>query len=377
MCSSDLSVTDERGAYRVPALNVGTYEVQVEMSGFQRAVRQGITLTVGREAVVDMTMNVGDVSEAVTVTGEAPLIETTTASVGGVVDSQQIRDIPLNARSFIELVPLQAGAVLNETGGTGSIFGFGKKLSIAGTRYTSNSFLLDGADINDASGTSGSVAGTMAGVETVREFKVITNAYDAEYGRHTGGVVSAVTKSGKNEMFGSIFEFLRNDNLDAPRWEDNKSPFGKPEFRRNQFGGSLGGPILKDKTFFFGSYEGLREGKGITDTFTVPGLRMRQGFTPTGACAAGCTVAPGVKPFLDAWPTPNQPDRADGTAQRIVGETRITDQNFMTARVDHTFSNSDLIFVRFNRDSSDREDPTGRITTSQQANSKKIGRAHV
>ncbi len=353
------SVTGARGEYRVPALNVGSYEVQAELAGFQRAVRQGITLTVGREAVVDLTMNVGDVSEQVTVTGEAPLIETTSASVGGVVDSQQIRDIPLNARSFIELVPLQAGAVLSETGGTGSIFGFGKKLSIAGTRYTSNSFLLDGADINDASGTSGSVAGTMAGIETVREFKVITNAYDAEYGRHTGGVISAVTKSGTNEYHGSLFEFLRNDNLDAPRWEDNKNINGRPEFRRNQFGGSLGGPLVSDRTFFFTSYEGLREDKGITETYTVPSLAMR-------ARAAN----PAIRPYLDAWPVPTDAALATNADQalRIVGIPRPTTQDFVTGRVDHRFSDADSLFVRFNHDRSDRED--FRMTTSQLSNSK-------
>ena len=352
------SATGDRGEYRVPALGVGNYEVQAEMAGFQRGIRQGITLTVGREAVVDISLNVGDVSEQVTVTGEAPLIETTSASVGGVVDSQQIRDIPLNARSFIELVPLQAGAVLNETGGTGSIFGFGKKLSIAGTRYTSNSFLLDGADINDASGTSGSVAGTMAGIETVREFKVITNAYDSEYGRHTGGVISAVTKSGTNEPRGSLFEFLRNDNVDAPRWDDNRSDKGKPEFRRNQFGGSLGGPLIKDKTFYFTSYEGLRENKGITETYTVPSTAMR-------ALAAN----PAVRPYLDAWPVPTEAPFTTNPLQafRIVGIPRPTSQNFVTGRVDHTISAADSIFMRFNHDKSDRTDY--RMTSTQVSNS--------
>src|SRR3989338_3357020 len=139
--SSRTTVSGSRGEYRVPALNVGTYEVQAELSGFQTGIRQGITLTVG------------NVTEQVTVTGEAPLIETTSATVGGVVDSQQMRDIPLNARSFIELVPLQSGAVLSETGGQSGVFGFRKKLAVVGTRYTSNSFLLDGSDINDSSGS--------------------------------------------------------------------------------------------------------------------------------------------------------------------------------------------------------------------------------
>ncbi|HWP84386.1 MAG TPA: hypothetical protein VNN17_04310, partial [Terriglobia bacterium] len=288
-----------------------------------------------------------------------------------VVDSQQMRDIPLNARSFIELVPLQAGAVLSETGGESAVFGFGKKLSIAGNRYTSNSFLLDGADINDASGTTGSAAGTVAGVETVREFRVITNAFDAEYGRHTGGVVSAVTKSGTNQFHGSLFEFLRNDNLDAPKWEDNAFNDGeKPEFRRNQFGGSLGGPIITDQTFFFGSYEGLREALGQTETRVVPGQAARQGLIPrTGGTLENIGIHPATRPFLESYPLPNIPcqsnclgpqypfDRADGTAEFGEGALQNTDQNFWTARVDHRFSDSDSIFVRFQKDDAERSSP--------------------
>jgi hypothetical protein len=367
---SRTSVTGSRGEYRVPALNVGTYEVQAELSGFQTGVRQGITLTVGREAVVDFTLTVGNVAEQVTVTGEAPLIETTTATVGGVVDSQQMRDIPLNARSFLELVPLQAGAVLAETGGESAVFGFGKKLSVVGTRYTANSFLLDGADINDASGTSGSAAGTMAGVETVREFRVITNAYDAEYGRHTGGVISAVTKSGTNDFHGSLFEFLRNDNMDAPKWEDNALGGGtKPEFRRNQFGGSLGGPVFRDRTFFFGSYEGLREALGQTATRNVPGESVRQGLILRGSALDSVGINADTRPYLESYPRPNVLcnanclgpqfpfDRSNGTAQFGEATTRVTDQNFWTARGDHRISDADTIFVRFQKDDADRNNP--------------------
>ena len=368
---SRTAVTGSRGSYRVPALNAGTYTVQATMTGFQTGIRQGINLTIGREAVVDVVLNVGDVTEQVTVTGEAPLIETTTATVGGVVDSQQMRDIPLNARSFIELVPLQAGAVLSETGGQSGVFGFSKKLAVVGTRYTSNSFLLDGSDINDSSGSSGSAAGTMAGVETVREFRVITNAYDAEYGRHTGGVISAITKSGTNEYHGSVFEFLRNDNLDAARWEDNALGGGeKPEFRRNQFGGSIGGPIISDKTFFFGSYEGLREGLGRTEDYDVPTLETRAGRIPNSVtnCAnfngtdlgngfCQLTIAPNSKPFLESYPLPNQTDGDDGTAKFVEGVTQVTNQDYWTARVDHQHSDSDSLFVRFTKDDADQATP--------------------
>jgi carboxypeptidase family protein len=378
---SRTAVSGSRGEYRVPALNVGTYEVQAEMQGFQTGVRQGITLTVGREAVIDFSLTVGNVTEQVTVTGEAPLIETTTASVSGLVDSKQIRDIPLNGRSFLDLVPLQTGAVINETGGQSVDFGFAKKLSVVGTRYNTNAFLLDGANINDASGSSGSAAGTMAGVETVREFRVITNAYDAEFGNHTGGVISAITKSGTNQLHGSLFEFLRNDNLDAARWEDNKNGNQRPNFERNQFGGTVGGPIKHDRTFFFGSYEGLREGLGQTTLYSVPGYGMRAGRLVTGS-GANVTLAPPISvnaatlPYVLSYPVPNKTcrelnsdatkcvsdsafpyDWSDGSARYIINRTRVTNEDLWTGRIDHQISNADSIFVRVTTDDSERRTP--------------------
>ncbi|MGH9785886.1 MAG: carboxypeptidase regulatory-like domain-containing protein, partial [Terriglobia bacterium] len=348
------------GEYRVPNLAVGTYEVQVELAGFQTSIRQGITLTLGREAVVDFSLQVGNVAEQVTVTGEAPLIETTSATVGGVVDPQQIRQIPLNSRSFLELAPLQAGVTITETGERSATKGFGAKLSVSGTRAASHSFLLDGARINDGSDTIGSAAGTLAGVETVREFRVITNAYDAEYGRHSGAVVVAVTRGGTNELHGSVFEFLRNDNFDARNFfdRDPKNPLERsnpPQFARNQFGGALGGPILQDQLFFFTSYEALRERLGQTKFTDVPGLAMRQGFLRGQFIG----VDPNVKPFLDTWPAPSLPDREDGTAQLVRSESQSTGQDTGTVRIDHQVSDSDSLFGRFNIDRADVREPQG------------------
>ncbi len=347
------AVTGSNGEYRLSALPVGNYELQTELAGFQTGVRRGITLSVGQVAVVDFSLKVGDVSEKVTVTGEAPLIETSTATVSGLVDPKQMHDIPLNSRSFIELVPLQSGAVLAEAGSSSTSKGFGKKLSISGTRYNTNLFLLDGTDINDAEGSAGSAAETLAGVETVREFRVITNAYDAEYGRHSGGVISAITKSGTNDFHGSLFEFLRNDKLDAAKWEDNAFNGGvKAAFKRNQFGGSLGGPVIKDRTFFFGSYEGLRQRLAKTRTINVPGFAVRRG-----------TISPVTKPFVDSYPLPNvlQPngsfDRSDGTGQYSDALTQPTTQNYWTARMDTRVSDSDSFFGRFTYDHADQFRP--------------------
>jgi hypothetical protein len=351
-----------RGEYRLPALGVGTYDVQAEMAGFQTSVRKGITLNVGSDAVVEFALAVGEVTTVVDVTGEAALVEATTATVSGVVDSQQMRDIPLNSRSFLELVPLQTGAVFAEAGDQASpTWGFGKKLAVVGTRFNANSFLLDGADINNVGNVAGSAAGTMAGVETVREFRVITNAYDAEYGRHSGAVISAVTKSGTNDFHGSVFEFLRNDNLDAPRWEDNKFQEGeKPEFKRNQFGGSLGGPVLRDRTFFFGSYEGLRQSKGRTDVFNVPGIEARAGRL-NGAPVAN--LSPVTMPYVQAYPLPNviqangTLDRADGRGQFAKASNEVIDEDFFTAKVDHRLSDEDSFFARINTDDASQSTP--------------------
>jgi hypothetical protein len=222
--------------------------------------------------------------------------------------------------------------------------------------------------------SSGSAARTLAGVETVREFRVVTNAYDAEYGKHTGGVITAVTKSGTNQFHGSLFEFLRNDDLDAPKWEDNAFGGGnKPAFVRNQFGGSLGGPIIPDRTFFFGSFEGLRERLGKTLTFNVPATLTRRGILPIGSGAPfkdektcedadyavvpeGCLVGvnPEIKPYLEAYWLPTEPDRADGTARFARDFTQPVNQDFWTTRVDHTFTESDFVFVRFTKDDADR-----------------------
>ncbi len=390
---SRTTVTGGRGEYRLPSLPSGNYTLEASLSGFQTDVRQGIQMSIGRDAVVDFALRVGDVAERITVTAEAPLIETTTATVSGLVSPEQMRDIPLNARSFLDLVPLQTGAVIASAGAQVSSHGYGQKISISGTRYSSNVFLLDGAVTNDFFNGAGSAAGTVAGVETVREFRVITNAFDAEYGRHTGGVISAITKSGNNSFHGSLFEFLRNDNLDAPRWEDNafaklinNVPITgvKPEFRRNQFGGTLGGPIVRDNTFFFGSFEGLREAQASTQVFVVPGDLPRNGIVPTAAGArTSVPVNASVRPYLNAYPRATVPcagsvpaqcagpdapfDRADGSAQFAASSNRVTDQNFYTARIDHRFTDSDSIFGRVTVDDATRDTPlvSGFNTTEQ------------
>ncbi|MBI4447309.1 MAG: TonB-dependent receptor [Acidobacteria bacterium] len=352
-------VTDDGGFYHLPNLRVGVYEVRAELAGFSTQSRKGLELTIGQEVVLDFRMKVGEISEVVSVTSESPLINTTQATLAGVVDEQKIRDLPLNARDLLSLAPLSTAASFSDTAGKNTGRGYGTKITIAGTRYIGNAFLLDGTDIGDVANSAGSAAGILMGVETIREFNVITNAFTAEYGKHSGGVFNAITKSGTNSFHGSIFEFHRNDNLDARNFfdRDPANPTQRsdpPEFKRNQFGATAGGPIIKDRTFFFGSYEGLREGLGLTRQWNVPTAAARQGILPG---RPPITPHPEVKKWLDAYPLPNGRDLGAGRAEFIKSVTQTTDQDFITARIDHRFSDTNSLFGRYSWDDAAKNDP--------------------
>src|SRR5712691_2712695 len=270
-------LTDSGGTYRAPGLGLGAYEVDAELEGFQKVVRKGITLNVGREAVVNFRLALGRVSETVVVQAEAPLVNTTESTVSHVVDELKIRDLPLNGRDFSQLILLQPGVTMSRNSNNTANVGRGIKISVAGARPNENLFTLDGTDYNDAlNNAPASAQGLMTGVETIKEFQVLTNTMSAEYGRASGGVFNVVTKSGTNELHGSVFEFHRNGRYDAKNYFDQE----KPDFTRNQFGLSAGGPLLRDRTFFFGSFEGLRESKGITAVSTVLDDNARQGNLP-------------------------------------------------------------------------------------------------
>src|SRR5467141_2322520 len=321
--------SDAGGRYIAPDLPLGSYEVQAQQSGFQTEVRSGITLTVGRESVVNLGLKVGQISDKVTITAEAPLVESTTSAMSSLVDERTIRDLPLNGRSYEQLALLHPGVVTVGAGQASAAFDFGTgtRFSVTGSRAYANSFMLDGTDINDhANGTPGGSAGTNLGVDGIQEFKINTAVSSAEYGRSSGGVISAVTKSGTNDLHGAAFEFLRNNALDSPGYFDDVKHGGTgtiAPYRRNQFGGALGGPIKKDKTFFFGTYEGMRLGQGTNIGPEVPTAQTKLGIVPFTAfqgtdpnlynCHKGDTacrvpVNPIVKPYLDLYQAPNTPD---------------------------------------------------------------------
>src|SRR5437016_3664096 len=252
------AISSDSGSYNVPLLPVGAYELTTTMPGFKQQVRSGINLVIGQEAVIDMTLEVGAAAEQITVSEEAPLVNTTLSSTSGLITEQQIKDLPLNGRSFDQLLVLNVG-VVNNTSNMGGGGGF-PAFSVAGHRQETNRFMINGVDWVGANATGQFItpqgASTqLLGVEAVREYNVLEHTYGAEYGKRAGGQVSVVTSSGTNQWHGDVFEYLRNSALDARNFfEVQKGPF-----KRNQFAGALGGPIKKDKVFIFGNYEGFQQ----------------------------------------------------------------------------------------------------------------------
>ncbi len=355
--TSRLVNTDAAGRYSAPSLSLGNYRVTASADGFQSQSRTGIVLTVGREATVPFQLSLGAVSQAVEVTGEAPLVQTTESTVSYLVGDQTVRDLPLNGRDMTQLILLNPGVSQAENSGSANAYdGWGKKISISGMRNEDNAYFLDGSYIADFSRRiPAGPSGSLMGVETIREFQVLTSSFGAQYGRALGGVFNAVSKSGTNEWHGDAYEFLRNSAMDAARWEDNALGGGiKPPFRRNQFGATLGGPLRKDKLFFFASYEGTRQSLTTTHTANVPDLAGRQGNLP----GRTVPVSPLIVPFLNLYPAPSPQGRnfGDGTAQFIFAATQGIQDNFGLFRLDDQISTSDSLFARFTASNSAKQD---------------------
>lgn len=347
-------VTGASGDYRVTGLPIGEYEVRAELPGFQAAVRRGIRLTTGREAAVDLGLSVGDLSEEVVVVAEVPLVNTTSGGLGNVVELAEIESIPIQGRNIANIPLLEPSVHRVTTAREGD-----RKISAGGARPTMNLFLLDGVNIqgfDDHVPTGAS--GNMLGLEGVREVKVDTNAYSAEFGRAGGAIIQVATKSGANRFSGSTYWYHRNDGLDAANFFDVQ---GKPEFSRNQYGLSLGGRIVRDRTFFFGSYEGLRDRLGVTGiegTLTADARAGRLQDPRTGAFQV-FTVHPSVQPYLALYPLPNGPvfDNGDGTGDYSFQYTRPTDEHHFQGRIDHRFNGQNSIFARYTVLDSARDDP--------------------
>lgn len=340
--------TDDAGRYQIIWLAVGEYEITIAKPGFQEAVRSGIRLVVGQDAIVDLALQVSAVETEVRVAEDAPIVTTSTRDIYGLVGEQQVKDLPLNGRSYDLLLPLNPGVVnftSLKTGGTGiSNSTTANNFTVSGQRPQQNLFLLNGVEFTGAAENNmqpGGTSGMLLGVDAVREFNVQRDSYGAEFGKRPGGQVVILTQSGSNQWHGVAFEFLRNNALDAPNFFDQGDA---PPFRRNQFGGSVGGPLQKNKTFVFANYEGFRQHLNQTSAAFVPDATSR------------AAAAPSVQRLLDLWPTPTaeSPDFlsfCDTTPAGPVGTCGIAEvfssplqtirEDFGTVRVDHTFSARD------------------------------------
>ncbi|HVB85046.1 MAG TPA: carboxypeptidase regulatory-like domain-containing protein [Candidatus Dormibacteraeota bacterium] len=364
--------TDASGRYQVLSLPVGDYEVRVSKDGFSEDVRKGVRLVVAEDAWVNATLQLGHVSQQVTVNGDAPLVSVTTSDLSGLVGQQQITDLPLNGRSFDLLLALNPGIVnftSEKTGGIGvSNSTVGNNFSVSGNRPQQNLFLLNGIEFTGAAEVNmqpGGTSGELLGVDAVREFNVLRDNYGAEYGKRPGGQVLIVTQSGSNQLHGSVYEYLRNNAFDAPNYFDKSG--SAPPFQRNQFGVALGGPIQKDRTFLFGNYEGFRQHLHQTGVDLVPDANARAGFLPCALapsypCVGGLAdvgVAPGVAPLFSLWPTPGptSPDLG-GIAEVFNSPLQTIRDDFGTTRLDHLFSDDDTLSAVYTIDDSNDVTPT-------------------
>jgi hypothetical protein len=372
------------GLYTAPNLLPGAYEVRVTAMGFSTAVQKGITLTVGAQQELDFTMQVGQMTQTVEITTEAPTVELTSSELSATVNATTVRELPLNGRSWTDLANLQPGVYSAEMHARNADDnrGIGAQSVISGARPQQNNYRLDGISINDyANGGPGSLLGGNLGVEAIQEFSVLTSNYSAEYGKTSGGVVNAITRSGTNQFHGSTYEFLRNSALDADNFFDNATGSPKPPFRRNQFGVAAGAPIRKDRTFIFGDYEGIRQSLGTTISPIVLSSDARLGIIHddaghlldgngsatapfSGTCPsgshqldprAGFCVDDNVAKYLGIEPIPpaSQTPFGDGNyALAPFASQDVVTENYFTFRVDQKISEKDNLSGTYNFDKS-------------------------
>ncbi|MGC1873091.1 MAG: carboxypeptidase-like regulatory domain-containing protein [Acidobacteriaceae bacterium] len=343
-------VSDSAGVYSAPSLPVGRYKVTIEKPGFSTRSETGINLVVGQSAVVDLSLSVGKLQQQISVTDVPLAINTTTQPTSGLVSARQVKELPLNGRSYDELITLNPASV-NYTGERSGAVGTsnsspGNMFSVAGHRPQDNLYLLNGIEYTGASEinvTPGGVSGELLGVDAVREFNVVSDTYGAEYGKRTGAQISIDTESGTNQLHGSAFEFLRNSALDARNYFDQGNI---PIFQRNQFGGALGGPLVKNKLLLFGNYEGFRQNLGLSDVTLVPDNASR------------AAAVPDVQPLLDLWPAQNGPELGGGIAEAYSHPLQRIREDFGTTRLDYNISAADTAAAVYTIDDSAATTPT-------------------
>lgn len=321
--------TDSTGAYLLPSLPRGTYRIEAKAPGLQTVAAANVVLEVGRAIVQDFSLKVASTSEVVEVTAAAPVIESRSVSVGQVIDSRTVQEIPLNGRHFVDLGLLIPGSVTPPQSGflTAPLRGQGSlAFNTAGNREDTANFMINGINLNDMAQNQITFQPT---INTVEEFKVDNSTYAAEYGRNSGAIVNIATKSGTNSWHGEAFEYLRNNAMDARNYF-NRTPAPQSQFNRNQYGGAVGGPIWKDRTFFFASYEGLRQKQGVTINSAV--------LTPAQRDAAAAIGNPTVVKLLPYIPLPNS-----GNSLFVGSASAPVDIDQGTINVSHNFSAKDRI----------------------------------
>jgi carboxypeptidase family protein len=361
-------VTGSDGRYAAPSVPIGHYTISATHDGFQPQEQTGIVLVIGQSVQVNFTLSVSTVRETVVVEAGDPVVNTTSQQTAGLVDERQVKELPLNGRSFDQLLTLNPATVnyTNErSGSTGtSNSSVGNMFSVGGRRPQDNLFLLNGIEYTGASlinVTPGGTSGQLLGVDAVREFNVVTDTYGASYGKRDGAQVSIVTGSGTNKLHGTAFEFIRNSALDARNYFDQATI---PEFQRDQFGGTLGGPIRRDKLFLFGNYEGFRQNLGLSDVTLVPDDEARQGYVPNSSgVEQHIGVNAAVEPLLNLWPVANGPEllsngNPSGIAEAFSHPPQHIKEDFGNVRFDSNLSGKDLLFAVYTVDASSANTPS-------------------
>ncbi|HEY2466377.1 MAG TPA: carboxypeptidase-like regulatory domain-containing protein [Terracidiphilus sp.] len=355
--------TDSEGRFFAPSVPVGPYTVKVEHDGFAAQQQSGITLTVGQSLQLNFVLGVAAVQQAIEVTADGSTVNTTTQQTAGLVDERQVKELPLNGRSYDGLLTLNPATVnytSERSGGIGtSNSSVGNMFSVSGRRPQDNLFLLNGIEYTGASlinVTPGGTSGQLLGVDAVREFNVSGDTYGASYGKRDGAQVSIVTSSGTNQLHGTAFEFIRNSALDARNYFDQGAI---PQFQRNQFGGSLGGPIRANKLFLFGNYEGFRQNWGLSVVTLVPDNQARAGYLPDSSGQEQYVgVNSAVVPLLALWPAPNGPELGSGIAEAFSHPPQHIREDFGTTRFDDNLSSKDLLFAVYTVDDSTANTPS-------------------
>ena len=342
--------TASDGRYAAPSIPVGSYTVSAEADGFAPAKRTGIPLSVGQAQSVDLVLGLKGVTQSITVADQPDVVNASTQQTSGLIDARQVKDLPLNGRSFDQLITLNPGTLNVTSQRSGSLgtsnSSVGNMFTVSGKRPQDNLFLLNGIEYTGASlinVTPGGTSGQLLGVEAVREFNVISETYSAAYGKRQGAQVSIVTTGGTDHVHGSAYDFVRNSYFDARNYFD---PSRIPEFQRNDFGASLGGPIKKDKLFLFGNYEGYRQNLGLSLVTLVPDNASR---------AAAVTS---VKPLLNLWPVQNGPEIGGGIAEAFSSPSQHIREDFGTTRFDSNLTPNDLLFAVYTIDDSIAHTPS-------------------